>query len=100
MPGRATKRMAASPSVGKASMMGQIDEIASVFEVGAQNAQMPQVSNAGPVAVAQHHTNIRKVARHLQRYDGILRSAFSQLGQAVVGTGPVPRTKFRELKPL
>lgn len=29
-----------------------------------------------------------------------MQSAFAKLGESVVGTGPVPRTKFRELLPL
>jgi len=76
-------------------MMKAQGEIAAPYEIGSEVARMPMVGNAGPIALAGHHANIRKVARHMMRTDGIMQSAFSKLGESVVGTGPVSSTPLR-----
>lgn len=100
LPARNQGRLRAARGTGVSAMMHAQGEIAAPYEIGSEVARMPVVGNAGPIALAGHQANIRKVARHLMRTDGIMKSAFAKIGESVVGTGPVPRTKFRELLPI
>lgn len=75
-------------------------DVAAPYETAAANARMPAVSNIGPNQIAAYQARNRAIARHFYRTDGLLRGAYNNLAQFVVGTGPVPRTKFRELLPL
>jgi len=74
--------------------------ITQPYETAADGVRMPIVGNPGPIALAGFAERNRALARHLYRTDGLFKHAFDTLANAVVGTGPVPRTKFRELIPL
>ena len=83
-----------------ASFGTTLQGIAQPYETAANDIRMPIVGNPGPIALAAYNERNRSLARHLYRTDGLFKSAFDTLANAVVGTGPVPRTKFRELIPL
>lgn len=71
--------------------------VAAPYETAAAESMLPQVGNPGPLALARYQRRNVALNRHFYRTDGMYRSAFDASANAVVGTGPTPRTKFREL---
>lgn len=92
-PLRATGR---SMSSTRALMNGT----AEVYEAVADSARLPRAPSMSPSQMAARRTKTRRMGRWMHKNDGILRQGVSTLGVAVVGTGPMPRTPFRELLPL
>lgn len=79
----------------KAQLMGA----SAPYEAASEAARIRTAGDLGPAQLAQYQIKLRRIARQLVRNDGIMRNAYQSLGQAVVGTGPMPRTKFRDGRP-
>jgi len=108
----------AAVSVGKSSRRGQLitkrsGEMLDTFSVGGPgrrismpyeaasfNPQLPRVANLGPSAHCQFNPTLQRLARQSNRNDGWLRRAIQFRSDAVVSTGPTPRTEFPELDEL
>jgi len=90
----------AMSTVGRSEMATMMAGVAAPYETAASSSRMPLVGNPGPIALSSYHRQNASLARHFFRTDGTLRSAYMQLANAVVGTGPTPNTPFRELLPL
>lgn len=83
-----------------AQMSAMQRDVAAPYETAAQQSRLPNVGNPGPISLANFQARNRSLSRHFMRTDSIYRSVHNNLGMAVVGTGPVPTSPYRDLMPL
>jgi lambda family phage portal protein len=100
VPARSKRRTLSAAGGAVSTSRAQMSGVAAPYEQAADNSRLPIAPQMGPVQLGSYQRRNISLTRHFYRTDGTLRSAYNNLAQGVVGTGPVPRTKFRELMAL